>query len=222
MRLLALAALGGFAAVTDARRAPGETRPNIIFFFPDTIRAESLSPYGHPLVSTPNMERLASEAVLFDEAHAQHSQCSPSRAALVTGRYMHVLGHRTQTHLVQPYEDNMWALLKAAGYTTITLGKNDALSAASFNASFSYWEGDIGVSREHREGRLCCSGLDLALGSQPARRADRPIAEGKNPYAFGDAGYYSFASTSGAANGSNVQANGDLKAVKARVSRLLV
>ena len=170
----------------SARRAPGDTRPNIILFFPDTLRAESLSPYGHPLVSTPNMERFAGDAVVFDQAHVQHSQCSPSRAAMITGRYLHVLGHRTQTHLVQPYEENLWAHLKAQGYTTITLGKNDGLAAATFNASFSYWEGDIGVS------------------------------QGKSPFAFGTAGYYSFAGTAGAANGTDVKANGDLKAVKVR------
>ena len=105
---------------------------------------------------------------------------------MITGRYLHVLGHRTQTHLVQPYEENLWAHLKAQGYTTITLGKNDGLAAATFNASFSYWEGDIGVS------------------------------QGKSPFAFGTAGYYSFAGTAGAANGTDVKANGDLKAVKVR------
>jgi len=52
-----------------------------------------------------------------------HLSCRPSRCALVTGRYMHVLGHRTQTHLVQPWEANAFAYLKAAGYTTIMIGE---------------------------------------------------------------------------------------------------
>jgi hypothetical protein len=40
----------------------------MIIFFPDTVRAESLSPYAHPFVSTPNAARLASEGVLFEQA----------------------------------------------------------------------------------------------------------------------------------------------------------
>ena len=134
----------------------------MIVFFPDTVRAESLSSYGHPFVSTPNTDRLAAEGVLFEQAHAQHTQCSPSRCAVFTGRYMHVLGHRTQNHLLQPTEPNVFAYLKAAGYTTISIGKNDALSAGAFNRTFSYWVNEDGVP------------------------------QGSNRFAFGEAGYYSF------------------------------
>lgn len=96
---------------------------------PDSVRAESLSSYGHPLVKTPNVERLAATGTLFEQAHVQHTQCSPSRSAIITGRYMHVLGHRTQTHLVQAAEQNLFSLLKAHNYTTLMLGKNDMLAA---------------------------------------------------------------------------------------------
>ena len=147
-----------------SKRAAGDTRPNIILYYPDTIRAESLGTYGHPLTQTPNLDKFASQGTLFEEAHVQHSQCTPSRCSLFTGRYMHVLGHRTQTHLVQPWEENMFSYLKYAGYTTILLGKNDVLAEGSFNSSFTYWQGVIGVSM------------------------------GSNPYSFGEAGYYSFAS----------------------------
>ena len=41
-----------------------------------------------------------------------HTQCSPSRCTMLTGRYMHVLGHRTQTHLVQDYEMNYYRAMK--------------------------------------------------------------------------------------------------------------
>ena len=56
---------------------------------------------------------------MFEQAHVQHTQCSPSRCAIMTGRYMHVMGHRTQTHLVQEWEPNVFAYLKASGYTTL-------------------------------------------------------------------------------------------------------
>jgi arylsulfatase A-like enzyme len=150
-----------------ALRASGDDRPNIIVFLPDTIRADSLSVYGHPLTSTPNAARLSASGVTFAQSHAQHTQCTPSRCALLSGRYMHVLGHRTQNHLLQPQEQNAFALLKAAGYTTVSLGKNDAISPGAMNASFTFWQEDIGVSK------------------------------GANPFAYGEAGYYAMASGPG-------------------------
>ena len=110
---------------------------------------------------TPNVERLAASGSLFEQAHVQHTQCSPSRSAIITGRYMHVLGHRTQTHLVQPAESNLFALLKAHNYSTLMLGKNDMLAAASFSKSFTYWENAIGVqtgANAYKFGQAGCGG----------------------------------------------------------------
>ena len=82
-------------------------------------RAESIAAYGHPFVKTPNLDALAAQGTLFKQAHVLHTQCAPSRCAMITGRYMHVLGHRTQTHLVRDYEPNFFRYLKEAGYTVI-------------------------------------------------------------------------------------------------------
>ena len=76
-------------AAVLAWRAPGETRPNIVFFFPDTISAESMGAYGHPVTKTPNFDAFAAQGVLFEYALSSYPQCSPSRAALVTGRHPH-------------------------------------------------------------------------------------------------------------------------------------
>ena len=167
-----------------AARAPGDTRPNIIVFFPDTIRAEALSTYGHALTKTPNADRLAAEGVVFEQAHVQHTQCSPSRCAIMTGRYMHVMGHRTQTHLVQEWEPNVFAYLKASGYTTLMLGKNDMLAVDSWNKTFTYWENVIGIDG------------------------------GANKFKQGEPGYYSFASFAGKTLGNNSKQNEDLLAVR--------
>ena len=182
-KVLPLLLLLAAVRVAAARRAPGDTRPNIVLFHPDTIRAEALGAYGHPLSRTPNFDALAAQGALFEQAHVQHTQCSPSRCAMVTGRFMHVLGHRTQTHLVRPYEDNFFAQLKAAGYTTVMLGKNDMLAAESFNSSFSFWAGVIGTST------------------------------GPGNYSYGEAGFFSFAGSAAAGcPGSSIACNGDLAA----------
>ena len=91
-------------------------------------RAESIGAYGHPFVKTPHLDSLAKEGALFQEAHVLHTQCAPSRCAMITGRYMHVLGHRTQDHLVREYEPNYFRLLKDSGYHILWHGKNDMFS----------------------------------------------------------------------------------------------
>jgi choline-sulfatase len=61
------------------------TRPNFVLFNPDEWRADCAGCYGHPVVETPNLDRLAAEGVRFDQCHTQHPVCSPSRAAFMTG-----------------------------------------------------------------------------------------------------------------------------------------
>jgi N-sulfoglucosamine sulfohydrolase len=101
-------------------------RPNIILFIThDTGRF--ISPYGVQTVHTPNLERLAAESALFENAFCTAPQCSPSRAALVTGRYPHSNGVMGLTH-----QDYAWSLnaneqaaamlFGANGYETWLLG----------------------------------------------------------------------------------------------------
>jgi hypothetical protein len=55
--LRALLALIALAATAAAWRRPNDKRPNFVFFYPDTISAEALGTYGHPLSRTPNTDR---------------------------------------------------------------------------------------------------------------------------------------------------------------------
>merc|ERR1712232_1491879 len=114
-----------------------QKRMNFVFMFPDTLRAESFSSYGSPLQTTPNLDKFAEGAVRFEQTHAMHTQCTPSLVTMLTGRHMHVLGHRTQTHLIQAYEFNYLKILKENGYHVQYYGKNDALSPDAFNVSVS-------------------------------------------------------------------------------------
>lgn len=136
------------------------------------------------MTQTPSYQRfLESGATLFEQAHVLHTQCSPSRATFITGRYMHVLGHRTQTHLVRSYEDNWLKYLKDAGYYVLWLGKNDMLAADSFPLSVTEWHNDIGVDT------------------------------GSNAFQFGEAGYYSFLFDGGSNPANSSAHNGDYNAV---------
>ncbi|MGI6544422.1 MAG: sulfatase-like hydrolase/transferase [Limnochordia bacterium] len=101
---------------------------NFVIFMPDEMRAESIGCYGHPLISTPNIDRLAAEGVRFDQCHVQHTVCGPSRCSMMTGWYPHVNGHRTLWHLLRPHEPHLFKYLHAAGYNIRWCGKNDLLS----------------------------------------------------------------------------------------------
>jgi choline-sulfatase len=111
------------------------TPPNIIYYNPDEMRADLLGCYGHPVVQTPNIDRLAETGVRFDQCHVQHTVCSPSRCSFTTGWYPHVRGHRTLWHLLQPDEPNTLKYLKQAGYQVHWIGKNDLLAPESFEDS---------------------------------------------------------------------------------------
>lgn len=138
---------------------------NFVLFMPDELRAESVRCYGHPLVETPNIDRLAAEGTRFDQCHIQHSVCSPSRCSLMTGWYPHTAGHRTLWHLLRPHEPNLLRYLKEAGYDVRWYGKNDLLAHASLPLSATEWGG----------------------GSPPIRGTFGP-----NPFELEDPRYHSF------------------------------
>ena len=103
-----------------------DKKPNVVLFIThDTGRY--ISPYGVETVHTPNLERLAGESVLFERAFCTAPQCSPSRAALVTGRYPHSNGVMGLTHqdyawCLNPDERPAAMLFGAGGYQTWLLG----------------------------------------------------------------------------------------------------
>ena len=125
----------------NGTRKAGDNRPNVVFYFPDETRAESLGTFGHPITKTPNYDRLAATGVVFTQAHVLHTQCAPSRHAMITGRYLHTTGHRTQDHGVEAWERNIWMDLHENGYYNCMFGKNDMLSAAAFKEYVNFWEG---------------------------------------------------------------------------------
>ena len=97
--------------------------PNILFILSDNQRWDFMGCAGHPFVRTPNMDRLASEGVLFSNAFVTTSLCSPSRASFLTGQYAHTHGVKNNT---TPWNDgNITFLerLKANGYDTAFIGK---------------------------------------------------------------------------------------------------
>lgn len=63
-----------------------KSAPNILFIMADQMTASALSIYGHPVVKTPNLEKLANEGVVFDSAYCNSPLCAPSRYVLMSGQ----------------------------------------------------------------------------------------------------------------------------------------
>ena len=67
-------------------------RPNIIYIMTDDHATQMMSAYGSKRASTPNLDRIAREGMLFRNAFCTNSLCAPSRATLLTGLYSHKNG----------------------------------------------------------------------------------------------------------------------------------
>src|SRR5690242_19732236 len=63
--------------------------PNILFIMSDDHAAHAISAYGSKINRTPNLDRLAKEGMRLNNCFAVNSICTPSRAAILTGKYSH-------------------------------------------------------------------------------------------------------------------------------------
>ena len=67
-------------------------KTNVLFLFSDEHRRDAVGCYGHELVQTPHLDKLASQGTRFSQAYTPSPICVPARAALATGQYVHNTG----------------------------------------------------------------------------------------------------------------------------------
>ena len=97
--------------------------PNVLLILCDDLRWNALGYMGHPHVKTPNIDRLASEGLVFENAFCTTSLCSPSRASILSGLYAHAHG---VTNNFTEYPTQLASFpkqLQTAGYETAYIGK---------------------------------------------------------------------------------------------------
>lgn len=115
--LCALTILSGYS---DAQKPP-----NIVIILTDDMGYGDLSSHGHPLIRTPNIDRLGAEGQRWTSFYASSPLCNPSRVALMTGRMpirIHGGGKNAWANLPTT-EVTLGSLLGGAGYDTAYIGK---------------------------------------------------------------------------------------------------
>ncbi|NOZ24031.1 MAG: sulfatase [Planctomycetes bacterium] len=116
-------AVGASAALGQEER---KKRPNILFLLTDDQRWDAMSCMGHPILKTPNMDRLAKEGRLFENAFVTTPICAASRASIFLGQYecRHDFTFGKEKIISWPaWEQSYPMLLKKAGYRTGFIGK---------------------------------------------------------------------------------------------------
>ena len=106
-------------------------QPNMVIIFADDLGYGDLGCYGSPTIRTPHLDRMAAEGLRFTDFYSAAEVCSPSRAALLTGRYpirSGMCGHRrvlfpNSKGGLPPKEVTIAEALREKGYSTAQIGK---------------------------------------------------------------------------------------------------
>lgn len=127
--LLVSLLVSGF--VTAMQSPAQESKPNILFILTDDQGYHDVSYYGTKDIQTPNIDLIASAGMRFDNFYANSTVCSPTRAAILTGRYQDRVG---VPGVIRTYPEDNWGYLnpnatllpqelRGAGYETAIIGK---------------------------------------------------------------------------------------------------
>jgi arylsulfatase A-like enzyme len=173
--------------------AASSEKPNIIFILADDLGWGDLGCYGNLDIATPNLNRMAAEGMLFEQFYVNASLCSPSRAAMLTGRFPGELGihywmapamnrRMGMPEVLDPQLENLPRTLQRAGYRTGHFGKwhvgedkATPVTAYGYDETDIIWQGvgpNPGVRQNAPDGTAKLVDRSIAF-------AEKSSAEGK-------------------------------------------
>lgn len=150
LRSMSLAVIFGFIVscsgpdLETGDEASEPSRPNIVLISMDTVRADHCSVYGYPVETTPTLERLAREGVLYERAYAPTGITGPSHATLFTG--LHVITHGVVKNGLLLEDDwvTLAEQLSAEGYETAGFVSSFPMHRKfGFSQGFDHYDDDF-------------------------------------------------------------------------------
>ena len=120
--------------------AKAQKQPNILFIFSDDHAYQAISAYGGRLAQvapTPNIDRLATDGMIFKKCYVTNSICAPSRATVLTGTHSHLNSVRDNREVFDGTQQTFPKLMQQAGFQTAIVGKWHLKSQPT---GFDFWE----------------------------------------------------------------------------------
>jgi arylsulfatase A-like enzyme len=133
-----------YRAMYQAAEESGDAvpqKPNVIFILADDQRHDELGCTGHPLIKTPNIDRLAQEGKLFVNSFTPSASCLPNRTSLLTGQWerRHTVGWNSRSGLSpEQWSNTLPMVLQRNGYVTAYVGKNHTPGLRPWDFDFYY------------------------------------------------------------------------------------
>ncbi len=128
------------------------SKPNIVVYFSDQQRADTIGCYGQPLDISPNLDKLAAEGTLFENAFSPQPVCGPCRAIFQTGKYATDTGCFRNSIALPPDSKTIAHYLESGGYNTAYVGKWHLASTGNLEEKPYQDFQKIAVPRELRGG----------------------------------------------------------------------
>jgi len=115
-------------------------QPNILLIAIDSIRADHMSCYGYPRLTTPHIDRFAEQAVLFEQTYSPHIPTTPAYASMLTGMdcFSNQVVALRHAGPLRPEVKTMAEIMREQGYNTTSVGFSGNPSSRGFDSYISY------------------------------------------------------------------------------------